>query len=108
MLETREVQGELRLPSDISRTIPPSQQSELISNGYITPSPRNLTLNNSLVEPPMFVDRINHPFFDEDEVDDVFIIDDVDDLCFMGGNLILVLLKARQGSQKEELNNQIL
>ncbi|RIB28265.1 hypothetical protein C2G38_2158370 [Gigaspora rosea] len=82
--------------SDTSHTIPPLQQSESFNNGYNTPSPHGYTtplphssvLNNSLVEPPMLVDRINNPFIAEDEVDDIFIIDDVNDLCFIDGNSV--------------------
>ncbi|CAG8712066.1 1499_t:CDS:2 [Funneliformis caledonium] len=43
-------------------------------------------LNYSLVEPPMLVDRINNPFIEKDEVDDILVIDDVDDLYFMDGD----------------------
>ncbi|RIB03391.1 hypothetical protein C2G38_2225182 [Gigaspora rosea] len=52
--------------SDTSHTIPPLQQSELFNNGYNTPL----------------------PYTSEDEVDDIFIIDDVDDLCFIDGNSV--------------------
>ncbi|CAG8835413.1 43252_t:CDS:2, partial [Gigaspora margarita] len=62
--------------SDISHTIPSSQQSKLFNNDYNTPSPM----------PPMLVDRINNPFIVEDEVDDIFIIDYVNDIWFIGGN----------------------
>ncbi|CAG8678446.1 3463_t:CDS:2, partial [Acaulospora morrowiae] len=71
---------------DTSSTIPPSQPPELTNSGYTTPLPRSPTSNDSLIDPPMLVDRINNPFLDEDEVDDILVIDDVDDLCFMNGN----------------------
>ena len=71
---------------DTSRTIPLSQQSEFINSGCTTPSPHSPALNCSLVEPPMLVDRINNPFIGKDEVDDILVIDDVDDLCFMDGD----------------------
>ncbi|RIA85522.1 hypothetical protein C1645_808223 [Glomus cerebriforme] len=71
---------------DTSRTIPLSQQSEFINSGCTTPSPHSPALNYSLVEPPMLVDRINNPFIEKDEVDDILVIDDVDDLYFMDGD----------------------
>ncbi|GES77971.1 hypothetical protein GLOIN_2v1774982 [Rhizophagus clarus] len=71
---------------DTSRTIPLSQQSKFINSGCTTPSPHSPALNYSLVEPPMLVDRINNPFIEKDEVDDILVIDDVDDLYFMDGD----------------------
>ncbi|CAG8624649.1 6719_t:CDS:2, partial [Funneliformis caledonium] len=72
---------------DTSHTIPLSQQSEFINSGYTTLSSHSLALNCSLVEPLMLVDRINNLFIGKDEVDDILVIDDVDDLCFIGRDL---------------------
>jgi len=50
---------------------------------YTTSTPHSQALNNSPVEPPTLVDRINNPFFlEKDKVDDILMIVDVDDLCF--------------------------
>src|ERR1043165_6493669 len=62
-------------------------QSKHYKDGYTTPSPCSPALNNSPVEPPMLVNSINNPFLEKYEVDDdVLIIHDVDDLCFMDGD----------------------
>ncbi|CAG8635767.1 1370_t:CDS:2 [Ambispora gerdemannii] len=44
-------------------------------HGYDTPSPRSPALNNSPVEPPMLINNIDNPFFEED--DHIIAIDDI-------------------------------